>query len=88
MPCDKLKINGPTRLHPCIDHHWLFSSMMMRENLVTVFEDPINYNVKHPTQFTWCLWHRPAQSNWESSLNMLRSCSTVEDFWGYGACHF
>lgn len=53
--------------------------------LVTVLEDAKNYNVKHPLQYMWTLWHRPAGGrgnvDWKASLLNIQNCSTVEDFW-------
>lgn len=53
--------------------------------LVTVFDDAETYNIKHPLQYAWCLWHRAAggrsNEDWEASLQKIQSCDTVEDFW-------
>lgn len=54
--------------------------------LVTVFEDAGNYNIKHPLQYSWCLWHRPAggrggNTDWTQSLKKIQTCGAVEDFW-------
>jgi translation initiation factor 4E len=56
--------------------------------LVTVFEDPINFNAKHPLNGRWTLWFdnpnnkRPQSNNWDASLKNLITIETVEDFWG------
>ncbi|KAI8585701.1 translation initiation factor eIF 4e-like domain-containing protein [Geranomyces variabilis] len=57
------------------------------DDLMTVFEDPVNFNVKHPLQNRWTLWFdnpqkRTGQHNWEKSLKNLITFDTVEDFWG------
>jgi hypothetical protein len=66
---------------------------------VTILEDPANFNIKHPLQYTWNLWlkdgsgsSRPGRSgsapvitsgNWKEQLQDIDAISTVEDFWGY-----
>jgi hypothetical protein len=53
--------------------------------LITVFDDAETYNIKHPLQYSWCLWHRAAggrsNEDWEASLQKIQTCDTVEDFW-------
>ncbi|KAI8914954.1 translation initiation factor eIF 4e-like domain-containing protein [Powellomyces hirtus] len=54
---------------------------------MTVFEDPVNFNAKHPLQNRWTLWFdnpqkRTGLHNWEKSLKNLITFDTVEDFWG------
>ncbi|KAJ3181903.1 hypothetical protein HDU85_003419 [Gaertneriomyces sp. JEL0708] len=53
----------------------------------TVFEDPVNFNMKHPLESRWTLWFdnpqkRANQSNWGDRLKSLVTFDTVEDFWG------
>ncbi|EPZ35641.1 isopentenyl-diphosphate delta-isomerase [Rozella allomycis CSF55] len=57
------------------------------DNLVTVFQDKENYNVKHPLHGEWTLWYdSPPQKsnnkNWKDNLKKIISFKTVEDFWG------
>lgn len=54
---------------------------------ITVFSDPINYNVKHPLHNAWTLWYdnpgkRNNQSTWQANLKELITFDCVEDFWG------
>ncbi|KAI9205532.1 putative eukaryotic initiation factor 4E [Polychytrium aggregatum] len=55
--------------------------------LVTVFEDPVNFTVKHPLQSRWTLWYlnsqrKANQNNWNQNLKKIITFETVEDFWG------
>ncbi|KAL1916255.1 uncharacterized protein VTP21DRAFT_5872 [Calcarisporiella thermophila] len=57
------------------------------KELVTVFEDPINYNVKHRLQNGWTLWYdnpgkKANTQSWSQNLKQLITFDTVEDFWG------
>ncbi|KAG0250157.1 eukaryotic translation initiation factor 4E [Mortierella polycephala] len=57
------------------------------DKYVTVFNDPINFNAKHPLHNSWTLWFdnpgkKSNANNWEQSLKDLISIDTVEDFWG------
>ncbi|KAF9958527.1 eukaryotic translation initiation factor 4E [Mortierella alpina] len=54
---------------------------------VTVFNDPVNFNAKHPLHNSWTLWFdnpgkKSNANNWEQSLKELITFDTVEDFWG------
>ncbi|KAF9917327.1 eukaryotic translation initiation factor 4E [Lobosporangium transversale] len=54
---------------------------------VTVFNDPVNFNVKHPLNNSWTLWFdnpgkKTNPNTWEQSLKELITVETVEDFWG------
>lgn len=56
--------------------------------LAAIFDDPTNFNIKHPLQYVWSFWHRAstnknssASDDWNKSLEVISSCSTVEDFW-------
>jgi len=58
-----------------------------KNSYVTVFTDPINFNIKHPLQSSWTLWYdssskKPNSKDWSSNLKSLITLSTVEDFWG------
>ncbi|KAF2857322.1 eukaryotic translation initiation factor 4E [Piedraia hortae CBS 480.64] len=54
--------------------------------MVTVFDDPANFNVKHQLQHTWTLWFtKPPQagkSEWGDLLKEVISFDSVEEFWG------
>ncbi|KAI8816696.1 putative eukaryotic initiation factor 4E [Fimicolochytrium jonesii] len=55
--------------------------------MLTVFDNPSSFNVKHPLQNRWTLWFdnpqkRTGMHNWEKSLKNLITFDTVEDFWG------
>ncbi|KAJ3091232.1 hypothetical protein HK102_001250 [Quaeritorhiza haematococci] len=52
----------------------------------TVFDDPTNFNVKHPLGSRWTLWFdrldkKATQRNWDENLRNLITFDTVEDFW-------
>jgi translation initiation factor 4E len=54
---------------------------------VTVFQDSVNFNVKHPLQHRWTLWYdcagkKVVQSAWGDQLRKVVTVDTVEDFWG------
>lgn len=53
----------------------------------TVFDDPKDYNMKHPLQSTWTLWFdnpgkKANSNNWSENLKEIVNVNTVEDFWG------
>ncbi|KAF2260450.1 eukaryotic translation initiation factor 4E [Lojkania enalia] len=52
----------------------------------TVFDDPENFNVKHPLMNTWTLWFTKPPSgkgdNWNELLKEVISFDSVEEFWG------
>ncbi len=55
---------------------------------VTVYEDPIQFNVKHPLKHEWTLWfdapNRKASSkDWTDNLKKIITIDTVEDLWGF-----
>ena len=55
------------------------------EKVVTVFEDPENFNVKHQLQNTWTLWFTKPPSgkqDWNELLKEVISFDSVEEFWG------
>ncbi|KAG0006609.1 eukaryotic translation initiation factor 4E [Modicella reniformis] len=54
---------------------------------ITVFNDPVNFNAKHPLHNSWTFWFdnpgkKSTVSTWEQSLKELITIDTVEDFWG------
>ncbi|KIW07072.1 uncharacterized protein PV09_01962 [Verruconis gallopava] len=53
---------------------------------VTVFDDPENFNVKHPLMHKWTLWFTKPQTgkgdNWNDLLKEVISFDSVEEFWG------
>ncbi|EME49602.1 hypothetical protein DOTSEDRAFT_68401 [Dothistroma septosporum NZE10] len=53
--------------------------------IVTVFDDPANFNVKHQLQHTWTLWFTKPPSgkqDWNELLKEVISFNSVEEFWG------
>lgn len=52
----------------------------------TVFDDPENFNVKHPLMNKWTLWFTKPPSgkgdNWNELLKEVISFDSVEEFWG------
>ena len=59
----------------------------------TVFEDPVNFNVKHPLFNTWTLWFdnpvyrgsasaKERRESWGANLHKVVEIKTVEEFWG------
>ncbi|KAJ3382328.1 hypothetical protein HDU92_004811 [Lobulomyces angularis] len=57
------------------------------EERITVFDDPINFSVKHPLNAKWTLWFdnptkRPNANQWEIHLKSMIDFETIEDFWG------
>ncbi|KAF2654323.1 eukaryotic translation initiation factor 4E [Lophiostoma macrostomum CBS 122681] len=52
----------------------------------TVFDDPDNFNVKHPLMNHWTLWFTKPPSgkgdNWNELLKEVISFDSVEEFWG------
>ncbi|KAF1990217.1 eukaryotic translation initiation factor 4E [Aulographum hederae CBS 113979] len=55
-------------------------------DLVTVFHNPDNFNVKHPLMNHWTLWFTKPPSgkgdNWNDLLKEVITFETVEEFWG------
>jgi len=44
-----------------------------KDGMVTIFSDPINYNIKHPLQSTWVMWYdnpgkKTSQASWADNL--------------------
>ncbi|KAK5151917.1 hypothetical protein LTR04_006497 [Oleoguttula sp. CCFEE 6159] len=62
------------------------SQVRIGNDIVTVFHDPENFNVKHPLMNTWTLWFTKPPSgkgdNWNDLLKQVISFDSVEDFWG------
>ena len=57
--------------------------------IVTVFDDPANFNVKHALQNTWTLWFTKPPSgkqDWNELLKEVISFDSVEEFWGIYVC--
>jgi translation initiation factor 4E len=55
------------------------------DKVVTVFDDPANFNVKHQLQHTWTLWFtKPpnGKQDWNELLKEVISFNSVEEFWG------
>jgi hypothetical protein len=55
------------------------------EKIVTVFDDPANFNVKHQLQHKWTLWFTKPPSgkqDWNELLKEVISFDSVEEFWG------
>lgn len=55
------------------------------EKIITVFDDPANFNVKHALQNTWTLWFTKPPSgkqDWNELLKEVISFDSVEEFWG------
>lgn len=59
----------------------------------TVFEDPDNFNLKHPLASQWTLWFdnpsqkgmanaRGSKDTWGDDLNKVVDLDSVEEFWG------
>lgn len=58
--------------------------------VVTVFDDPSNFNVKHQLQHTWTLWFTKPPSgkqDWNQLLKEVISFNSVEEFWGIYVCN-
>ena len=59
------------------------------EKIVTVFDDPTNFNVKHQLQHKWTLWFTKPPSgkqDWNELLKEVISFDSVEEFWGIYVC--
>ncbi|KAK5126787.1 hypothetical protein LTR85_009721 [Meristemomyces frigidus] len=53
--------------------------------IVTVFDDPANFNVKHALQNSWTLWFTKPPSgkqDWSELLKEVITFDSVEEFWG------
>jgi translation initiation factor 4E len=55
--------------------------------IVTVFDDPLAFTVKHKLAHTYTLWFdcpskRTSQKEWGDHLKQIISFDTAEDFWG------
>ena len=65
---------------------------MMASSIKTAFDDPKNFNVKHPLQNKWTLWFDNPQkkstaASWSDNLKQVITVDTVEDFWGFVFIH-
>jgi translation initiation factor 4E len=56
---------------------------------ISIFDDNINFNVKHPLQYRWSLWYDDSANlklnpklPWEENLKKVYTFDTIEDFWG------
>jgi translation initiation factor 4E len=57
-----------------------------KDKLITVFDDPINFNCKHPFSNAWDLWIdnknvKPKSDNWLDTIKKIVSFDSIEDFW-------
>ncbi|KAL2913423.1 eukaryotic translation initiation factor 4E [Polyrhizophydium stewartii] len=58
------------------------------EQVVTAFDDPERFTVKHPLQNRWTLWFdapsskKTTQKDWGQNLKKIVTIDSVEDFWG------
>lgn len=63
------------------------------DSIRTVFQDPENFNVKHPLFHEWTLWFdnpsqkgmanaRGSKDSWGEDLNKVVTFDSVEEFWG------
>jgi translation initiation factor 4E len=56
--------------------------------IVTVFDDPKNFNVKHPLNTEWSLWTsvktdtNKKVENWMDTVKNIITVNSIEDFWG------
>ena len=61
---------------------------MTKDNikLITVFDDPINYNCKHPLNSKWSLWihnkEKAKSKDWLETIKNIVTIDSVENFWG------
>ena len=69
------------------------TSSSQQQDIRTVFQDPDNFNVKHPLASRWTLWFdNPSQrgmshakgskESWGDDLNKVVDIDCVEEFWG------
>lgn len=55
---------------------------------ITVFDDPQNFNVKHPLNSEWSLWtsvktdNNNKVVNWMETVKNIITVGSIEDFWG------
>lgn len=57
------------------------------DRIITVFDDPINYNCIHPLSEKWKLWYdcpnkKITNNNWIENIKEIGTLSSLEDFWG------
>jgi translation initiation factor 4E len=52
--------------------------------IITIFDDPKNFNVKHPLNTEWSLWisTKVKSDNWLDTIKNVVTVGSVEDFWG------
>ncbi|CAJ0830499.1 6807_t:CDS:2 [Entrophospora sp. SA101] len=63
-------------------------NILQEGELRTVFNDPVNFNVKHPLYNAWTLWFdNPGKKantvSWSQHLKELITFDSVEEFWGW-----
>lgn len=51
--------------------------------IITVFDDPVNFNVKHPLNTEWSLWisTKVKSDNWLDTMKNVITVNSIEDFW-------
>jgi translation initiation factor 4E len=61
----------------------------MASEIVTVFEDAVEFNVKHPLQNRWTLWYDDSAGvkqnpklSWDENLKNVLTFDNIEDFFG------
>jgi translation initiation factor 4E len=57
------------------------------QKIITIFDNPINYNAKHPLARKWSLHFdsptkKISDTNWAENIKKVYTFNTVEDFWG------
>ncbi|KAF2007290.1 eukaryotic translation initiation factor 4E [Amniculicola lignicola CBS 123094] len=85
VPLDTIPIS-PSDANGSSDKPSTSSTANGDSDVRTVFDDPENFNVKHPLMNNWTLWFTKPPSgkgdNWAELLKEVISFDSVEEFWG------
>lgn len=86
VPLDSIPISPDGANH---DTNGASNGKPSEGNVVTVFDDPSNFNVKHQLQHSWTLWFTKPPSgkqDWNELLKEVITFDSVEEFWGIYVC--
>lgn len=85
VPLDSIPISPDGAMTDATNGATHGNSAADTDKIVTVFDDPANFNVKHQLQHTWTLWFtKPptGKQDWNELLKEVISFNSVEEFWG------
>lgn len=92
--CYQLNINVNDDIHIIVKENEEIDLYLSKEDnyfsvetpMITVFDDPQNFNVKHPLNTEWSLWTSVKTDNkkvvnWMDTVKNIITVDSIEDFW-------